>query len=92
VRSHPGSLFYQAFPKVPFWVHYSSILIYINDIVLGTDSEICSFADDCILYREIRISCEISNHLRWHEHVNNVSAKATKTLNFINVTTCIVVL
>jgi len=28
-------------------------LIYINDIVLGIDSEICFFADDCILYREI---------------------------------------
>jgi len=33
-------------------------LIYINDIILGTDSEICSFADDCILYREIRNSCD----------------------------------
>jgi len=25
----------------------------------------------------------VSSDLRWHEHVNNVSAKATKTLNFI---------
>jgi len=33
-------------------------LIYINDIVLGIDSDICLFADDCILYREIRNSCD----------------------------------
>jgi len=32
-------------------------LIYINDIVLGTDSEIRLFADDCILYTQIRNSC-----------------------------------
>ena len=25
----------------------------------------------------------VSSDLRWHEHVNSVSAKATKTLNFI---------
>ena len=25
----------------------------------------------------------VSSDLHWHEHVNNVSAKATKTLNFI---------
>jgi len=50
VRSHPGSLFYQALPKVPFWVRYS-FLIYINDIVLGIDSEIHLFADECTVYR-----------------------------------------
>jgi len=33
-------------------------LIYINDIVLGIDSEIRLFADDCILYRQIRNSCD----------------------------------
>ena len=33
-------------------------LIYINDIVLGIDSEIRLFADDCIVYREIRNSCD----------------------------------
>ena len=33
-------------------------LIYINDIVLGTDSEIRLFADDCILYTEIHNSCD----------------------------------
>ena len=117
------------------------------DIVLGIDSEIRLFADDCIVYRQIRNSCDsvtncmngqtngrcikvlntfnvskcciLSIHhkrtpptlnytlgnktylaecgklpflpwcyclysdLRWHEHVNNVSVKATKTLNFI---------
>jgi len=25
----------------------------------------------------------VTSDLRWHEHVNNISAKATKTLNFI---------
>jgi len=29
-------------------------LIYINDIVLGIDSEIRLFADDCIVYIQIR--------------------------------------
>jgi len=33
-------------------------LIYINDIVLGIDSEIRLFADDCIVYRQIRNSCD----------------------------------
>jgi len=32
-------------------------LIYINDIVLGIDSEIRLFVDDYILYRQIRNSC-----------------------------------
>jgi len=29
------------------------------------------------------LGATVSSDLRWHEHVNNVSAKATKTLNFI---------
>jgi len=111
------------------------------DMVLGIDSEIRLFADDCILYRQICNSCDsaslqsdinklhewshkwqmsfsvskccklsihrkrtppalnytlgntllnvvnshsylgvtVSSYLRWHEHVNSVSAKATKT-------------
>jgi len=42
VRSHPGSLFYQAFSKGPL-----IFLIYIKNVVLGIDSEMCLFADDC---------------------------------------------
>ena len=38
-------------------LHPLLFLIYINDIVLGIDSEIHLFADDCILYRQIRNSC-----------------------------------
>jgi len=33
-------------------------LIYINDIVLGIDSEIRLFADDCIVYIQIRNWCD----------------------------------
>jgi len=33
-------------------------MIYINDIILGIDSEIRLFADDCILYTQIRNSCD----------------------------------
>jgi len=33
-------------------------LIYINDIVLGIDSEIRFFADECTVYRQIRNSCD----------------------------------
>jgi len=120
-------------------------LIYVHDIILGIDSEIRLFADDCIVYRQICNSCDsaslqsdinklhecsykwqmsfsvskycilgirhkctptglnytlgntlwnvvnshsylgvtVSSDLRWHEHVNNISAKATKTLKFI---------
>jgi len=121
-------------------------LIYINDIVLGIDSEIRLFADDCIVYIQICNSCDsvslqsdinklhewsnkwqmsfnvskccilsihrkrtpptiyytfgntllnvvnshsylgvtVTSDLRWHEHVNNIPVKATKTLNFIH--------
>ena len=121
------------------------VLIYINDIVLGIDSEIRLFADDCVVYRLVRNSCDsislqsdinklhewsnkwqmsfsvsqccilsihrkctpptlnytlgntllnvvnshsylcvtVTSDLRWHEHVNNISVKATNTLNFI---------
>ena len=44
------------------WLHsflsdrYS--LIYINDIVLNTDSEIRLFVDDCIVYRQLYNSCD----------------------------------
>ena len=31
-------------------------LIYINDIVIGIDSEIRLFANDCVVYRQIRNS------------------------------------
>ena len=27
--------------------------LYINDIMIGTESEICLFADDCVCYRQI---------------------------------------
>ena len=32
----------------------------------------------------------ISSDLRWHEHINNISAKATRTLNFVrrNIYSC----
>jgi len=29
------------------------------------------------------VSLSLHSDIRWHEHINNVSAKATKTLNFI---------
>lgn len=120
-------------------------LLYINDITSDISSEIRLFADDCILYRQIRqpadcsilqsdidklhgwsqiwqmtfnskkchilsvsrqrkkpllhytlgqdlltvvdsypyLGVTISNDLRWHQHIDNISAKATRTLNFV---------
>src|SRR5664279_1964424 len=120
-------------------------LLYINDITENISSEIRLFADDCILYRQIKkpVDCSIlqkdidklhnrsltwqmtfnskkchilsisrkrdkpllnyclgqdsltavdsypylgvtiSKDLRWHQHIDNISAKATRTMNFV---------
>ena len=31
----------------------STVVLYINDIMVGIESEICLFADDCVSYRQI---------------------------------------
>jgi hypothetical protein len=123
-------------------------LLYINDITAEISSEIRMFADDCILYRQIKshsdrlalqndidsmlnwslkwqmqynskkchilqisrqrknnnlshyhyhlgqdiltqvdsypyLGVTVSSDLRWNNHINNISLKATRTLNFI---------
>ena len=36
--------------------------LYINDIMVGTESEICLFADDCVCYRQIDTCVALKTH------------------------------
>ena len=60
-------------------------LIYINDIVLGIDSEIRLFADDCILYRLIRNLCD-SAYLE--SDINNLHEWSHKWQMSLSVSKC----
>ena len=60
-------------------------LIYIDDIVLGIDSEIRLFADDCILYRLIRNLCD-SAYLE--SDINNLHEWSHKWQMSLSVSKC----
>ena len=42
-----------AFHKEPFWVLFL-FLLHISDLPSCVNSKVCLFADDCLLYREIK--------------------------------------
>ena len=60
-------------------------LIYINYIVLGIDSEIRLFADDCIVYRQICNSCD---SVSLQSHINKLHEWTNKWQMSFNVSRC----
>ena len=64
------------------------ILIYVNDIVDGTSSTLWLFADDCLLYRVIKLevnTCQIQCDL------NHLSQQAQTWQMKFNLTKCTVI-
>ena len=69
--------------------------LYIHDITTDIDSEIRLFVDDCVCYREIKITEDIVKlqadiDLKWNTHVGNIYTKANRTLGFLrcNLSAC----
>ena len=63
-------------------------LLYINDITKDTNSPLCLFADDCLLYRIIN-SIEDTNRLQ--ENLNRLSEWADTWQFKFNVSKCTVI-
>ena len=95
VQNHSGHLF-----GVPQGTVLGPLLfsLYINDIMIGIESEIRLFADDCVSYRQIdsikdtpKLQKDIDQlgkwarkwGMRWNTHVSNVRTKANRTLGFL---------